>query len=64
INGHGLTRVSRPDAKAPGRVAPPSDAAVGVQLSKNGAASGIARNRLKRAGLCHLFRASQNDCPA
>ena len=27
----------RPDVKAPGRVAPPSDAAVGVQLSKSGA---------------------------
>src|SRR5208283_2299717 len=24
---------------------------------------GISRDRLKRAGLCHLFRASQNHCP-
>ena len=34
MNGHDRKRV-RPDAKVPGQVTPPSDAAVGAQLSKN-----------------------------
>lgn len=39
----------------------PPERPIAAQLSKSGA--GISRNRLKQAGLWHLFGASHNDCP-
>ena len=52
----------RPDAKAPGRVAPPSELLSRLNCQRAMPVYGTSRNRLKRAGLCHLFSATQNDC--
>jgi hypothetical protein len=59
----GLRLWTKVDGFRGGRMPPPPDAAVAVQLSKSDAASGTSGNRLKRAGLCRFFRASRNHRP-